>query len=298
MPNAKSSLNELLGRVVQQVVRLLKGDGASIFLLEGDDLVLKATTRPDVGPARYKIGQGITGAVFTHRKEFWGKMPDQGLFTNEELKSKYDEIESPASRVGSLVAVPLIDDHSKVVGVLRCTSHVGKTAFAERDVESLKIIAETVSSAISAQQQLDAMAASHSCFVLMPFAAEFDDIYQLGMKPVLHELGFRCERVDEIQHNDSILDRIYRGIQSADIVLADMTGKNPNVFYEVGYAHALRKEVIHLTQRSEDIPFDLKHRNHIVYGTSISNLRSRLKPRLEAWLESANGEQSADGNPH
>src|SRR3954452_23592229 len=66
------------------------------------------------------------------------------------------------------------------------------------------------------------------------------------------------------------LERIYRQIELADIIIADMSGKNPNVFYEVGYAHAKQKLCILLTANADDIPFDLKHQRHIVYGESSS----------------------------
>ena len=60
-----------------------------------------------------------------------------------------------------------------------------------------------------------------------------------------------------------------------------MTGQNPNVFYEVGFAHGLNKLCIHLTQDSGFIPFDLKHQRHIVYESSIAKLKSELKLNLE-----------------
>ena len=101
-------------------------------------------------------------------------------------------------------------------------------------------------------------------FVLMPFESSFDDIYKVGIKAVCKELDIYCERVDEQIFEENILDRIYNQIIKSDIVIADMTGKNPNVFYEVGYAHALNKRVILLTQKTDDIPFDLKHYSHIV----------------------------------
>jgi nucleoside 2-deoxyribosyltransferase len=118
-------------------------------------------------------------------------------------------------------------------------------------------------------------------FVLMPFDQIFDDRYRLGMKETAKELGILAERVDEQIYREGILDRIYRQIEVADVVVADMTGKNPNVFYEVGYAHAKGKLTILLTSDADDIPFDLKHRRHVVYGESISTLRERLKQELE-----------------
>ena len=86
-----------------------------------------------------------------------------------------------------------------------------------------------------------------NCFVLMPFSEEFDDIYQLGIKSTCNEMKINCERVDEQIFNHSILQQIYNQIENADILIADLTNQNPNVFYEVGYAHGLKKKVILLT---------------------------------------------------
>src|SRR4051794_14017841 len=106
-------------------------------------------------------------------------------------------------------------------------------------------------------------------FVMMPFSEEFDDIYELGIKAACQEAGAYCERVDKQMFDEDILDRVYNQISKADIIIAEMTGRNPNVFYETGYAHALNKRVILLTQEAEDIPFDLKHYPHIIYGGKI-----------------------------
>lgn len=118
------------------------------------------------------------------------------------------------------------------------------------------------------------------CFVLMPFDDTFSDIYTLGIKEACKEAGTYCERVDEQIYEGGILDRIYNQISKADIVIADMTGRNPNVFYEVGYAHALGKSTILLTQKTEDIPFDLKHYPHIVYSNKITTLKEELTKRV------------------
>lgn len=118
-------------------------------------------------------------------------------------------------------------------------------------------------------------------FVMMPFDKSFEDVYKLGIKSACEELQLYCERVDEQVFAESILDRIYNQIAKADVIVADMTGRNPNVFYEAGYAHAMGKRVILLTQAAEDIPFDLKHYPHIIYEGSILDLKDKLKPRLE-----------------
>lgn len=126
-------------------------------------------------------------------------------------------------------------------------------------------------------------------FVLMPFVKEFDDVYKLGIKQACNNAGAYAERVDEQIFQESILQRIYNQIDKADIIVADMTGRNPNVFYETGYAHALGKHVILLTKKTDDIPFDLKHYPHIVYGGRIAELIPELEKRIKWAIENPEG---------
>ena len=110
----------------------------------------------------------------------------------------------------------------------------------------------------------------------MPFDAELLDVYNIGIKSTLEKMAISAERVDEqVFHREGILQRIYDQIETADIIIADMTGRNPNVFYEVGYAHAKGKLCVLLTKNANDIPFDLKHHRHIVYS-SIGDLQRKL----------------------
>lgn len=123
----------------------------------------------------------------------------------------------------------------------------------------------------------------------MPFEASFNDVYQLGIKPAAENAGAYCDRIDEQTFAESILARIYKQIAKADLMVADMTGRNPNVFYEVGYAHALGRTVILLTKNTEDIPFDLKHYPHIVYRGSIAGLKEDLHKRTAHHLANPTG---------
>ena len=122
-------------------------------------------------------------------------------------------------------------------------------------------------------------------FVLMPFSDDFDDVYKLGIKEACREAGVYCERVDEQIYSENMLDRIYNQISKADFLIADMSDKNPNVFYEVGYAHALGKNVILITKRSEDIPFDLRHYSHIVYNGKVAYLKEQLVLKIRYFSE-------------
>jgi hypothetical protein len=126
-------------------------------------------------------------------------------------------------------------------------------------------------------------------FVLMPFHKDFQDVYELGIKAACELAGAHCERVDEQHFLGSMLDRVYNQIAKADIIVADMTGQNPNVFYEVGYAHALNKQVILATQKPDDIPFDVKHYPHIVYEGRIIFLKEQLVAKLRWCVENPKG---------
>lgn len=121
-------------------------------------------------------------------------------------------------------------------------------------------------------------------FVLMPFKKDFVNVYKVGIKPACDEAGAYCERVDDQIFEENILARIYNQIQKCDLVVADMTGRNPNVFYETGYAHALGKRVVLLTEDERDIPFDLMPFPHIIYRGDIALLKDKLKQHVEWWL--------------
>lgn len=118
-------------------------------------------------------------------------------------------------------------------------------------------------------------------FVLMPFASKFEDLYTFGIKEAANSVGIIAQRLDEQIFVEGMMERIYRQIDTADIIIADMSEQNPNVFYEVGYAHAKDKICILQTTDAEDIPFDLKHRRHIVHGGSIATCKEELIKNLE-----------------
>jgi nucleoside 2-deoxyribosyltransferase len=121
------------------------------------------------------------------------------------------------------------------------------------------------------------------CFILMPFDKAFDETYNL-IRSCCENADTFGERVSEQIFDSTILERIYNQISKADIIIADMSGKNPNVFYEVGYAHALGKKTILLTQKIEDIPFDLKGYPHIEYKRDSEKFVIELQNKIEYFV--------------
>lgn len=104
------------------------------------------------------------------------------------------------------------------------------------------------------------------CFILMPFDDELQAIYHDHIRLVVESKGLSCLRADEVVGTGPITRDIWEKTNRARVIIADLTGKNPNVFYELGIAHALGKEVILITQKIDNVPFDLKALRCIVYS--------------------------------
>ncbi|MFC1597398.1 hypothetical protein ACFL5Q_05600 [Planctomycetota bacterium] len=108
-------------------------------------------------------------------------------------------------------------------------------------------------------------------FVLMPFSAEFSPIFN-AIKATIQgaSLRMKCFRADDIYSTEPIMESILRGIARAEVIVADVTGRNANVFYELGIAHTVKDRCVILTQSVSDVPFDLKHLRCIEYTNTIS----------------------------
>jgi hypothetical protein len=125
-------------------------------------------------------------------------------------------------------------------------------------------------------------------FVIMPFK-DFDSVYDTIKQAVPKKRGikYRIERADEKYTSFSIwCSRICKSIRKAKICIVDTTGKNPNVFYELGFTHGLTKtKTIILTQKIKDAPFDIKEMGHIVYSVkNLPKLRKDLNKALSELL--------------
>ncbi len=114
--------------------------------------------------------------------------------------------------------------------------------------------------------------------VMMPFRPELSDVYKT-IKRAAATTGFGCKRVDDIWDDSTVIQDVFSLIFQSYIVVCDLTGKNPNVFYEAGIAHTLGKHVVPITQSEDDIPFDLRHHRYAKYLNN-SEGREKLKEDL------------------
>jgi len=108
-----------------------------------------------------------------------------------------------------------------------------------------------------------------SCFVMMPYRNPLGSYYDKIYKPAIEKAGLKPVRADDdIFGTGKIIDQIWSGINSAKILIAELTTRNPNVFYELGLAHALKKPVVLVSSNEEDVPFDLNHIRVIYYDVN------------------------------
>lgn len=123
--------------------------------------------------------------------------------------------------------------------------------------------------------------AEKTAFCLMPFHKKFDKIYS-SIKAACSQAGYACFRSDEPFNPGNVLRQILQMMTTAEIIIAVLDGKNPNVFYEIGIAHSLGKTVILVgnAKNPDDISFDLKSERLLLYNTP-GDLQQKLSTSLK-----------------
>lgn len=138
-------------------------------------------------------------------------------------------------------------------------------------------------------QNRDTRVNSDTVFVIMPFTQEWSkDVWEQVIRPSVQEIGMTPIRADDL-YGQNIMEDVWQSILKAAIIICDTTGRNPNVFYELGIAHTLGKKVLLLTQSIDDIPFDLQAYRHIEYKVTISGgneLKETIKRHIRETLHS------------
>lgn len=118
-----------------------------------------------------------------------------------------------------------------------------------------------------------------TAFVAMPFSEPYNTVYHEVIRPVAEQEGINVLRVDEVAGPGIIFEDIKQQIEHASIVIAEISAPNQNVYYELGYAHALNKPTILLARRGQELPFDIRSYRVIFYDDSIGG-----KPQVEREL--------------
>ena len=123
-------------------------------------------------------------------------------------------------------------------------------------------------------------------FIIMPFAPEFDTLFDLVIEPAVTGRGDEIYRLDRMHRPGGVIDQIEGGIRSADYCIVVLDGMRPNVLYEMGFAHALGKPLVLMMQHEEvgkdyNIPFDISTFQRIGYDrpdrATLATLKTALK---------------------
>ncbi len=129
------------------------------------------------------------------------------------------------------------------------------------------------------------------CFVIMPISEtkscteeEWTHIFDQMIKPAVtgSKLGFTCDRVKPMTGN--LIKDILNELNTADVVIADLTDRNPNVFYELGVRHTLRNRTILVAQNEDDIPSDLQSYWVVIYEkglAGVENFKRKIREILK-----------------
>jgi hypothetical protein len=126
-------------------------------------------------------------------------------------------------------------------------------------------------------------------FVLMPFSEEMRPIFVDHIKKIAGRMNLSCGRADDFFSTQAVINEVWSAISHSKVVIADCTGRNPNVFYEIGIAHAIGKPTIIITQNVEDVPFDLRHLRFIIYKYTprgMENFEDTLKNTISSVMSS------------
>jgi len=140
------------------------------------------------------------------------------------------------------------------------------------------------------------------CFVVSPIGEEgseirinADKLFKHIIKPVCEACNFNPIRVDQLNDSNSISQTIIEHLDSDDLVIADITGHNPNVFYEMGYRTKTKKPMIHLKRKDEKLPFDVNTIRTFDYDLtdldSVEELKDRLQKTIESFVFSSDDEE-------
>jgi hypothetical protein len=112
--------------------------------------------------------------------------------------------------------------------------------------------------------------------------------YPLIYEPAIQKAGLRAVRADaDIFATGKIMDQVWAGINAAKVLVAELTSRNPNVFYELGIAHALKKPVVLVSSNEADVPFDVRHIRVIYYDVNDPHWGDKLTNKVAENIVSA-----------
>ena len=126
-----------------------------------------------------------------------------------------------------------------------------------------------------------------TCFIVCPIGEEgseirrkSDDLLEFIIEPICNQKGYDIVRADKILNNDRIDDSILKYLNEAELVIADVTQNNANVFYELGFRTATGKPVIQIAEDGTKLPFDIQNIRTHFYNIDNTRKTQEFKQKL------------------
>jgi hypothetical protein len=155
---------------------------------------------------------------------------------------------------------------------------------AQAELESLVQAKRDAVRSVTVPRLGDVTVDPETIFILMPFTRDLEPIYEIITRAA-DEVGLRSFRADSILAVGSIIDQIYESIAKSGLIVADLTGRNQNVMYELGLANAMGKKTLLLSQNIKDVPFDVRQQRVFTYKLSDSSLDKLRRQLVGAFQE-------------
>ena len=153
---------------------------------------------------------------------------------------------------------------------------------AETAIESMVQEHRATTASIKVPYISDVEAEHDTVFILMPMSPELEPIHGV-IREAAELSSLRSYRADMISAAGPIIDQIFESIAKSGLVVADLTGRNQNVMYELGVANAMGKKTLLIAQDIEDVPFDVRHQRVLTYDLSFPRVKELRQRLLEAF---------------
>lgn len=270
-------------------VEISSGKKYGFLVSQGDKLALtdraKRALRPQTDTDELEsLRQAVLGApdiseVYSHyRGEY---LPDEPFFSN----ALTDNFKIPLDKVPDFIQV--FNESLASADLIDSSGTRPKLIDIGRDDSALTQKAKPPANNIRTLSRHNSIP-GETCFVMQPFAPPYGGYYDSVFKPAIEKAGLTPIRADaEIFGAGKVMDQVWSGIGNAKVLVAELTTRNANVYYELGLAHALGKPVVLVAADGEAVPFDVQHIRVVYYDVNDPFWGQKLIDKVAENIRSA-----------